>query len=139
MRWKFLAFLLILTNLSGAAQQLSDAPQHSREKSNGNAPHRYWDTPNKALLLTHAGLEAADFGITHRNIALGGRELDPIATSLCNRGTVGQLVFFGGRMAVVTGVSYALHRFGLHKAERTFILYLSGDSAWGLAYSLQHR
>jgi hypothetical protein len=123
----FIAGLWLTAQGSATAQQVPDAP------------HSYWDTPNKVLLLSHAGLEAADFAITHRNLAAGGIEVDPMAKALCQSGTAGQLVFFGGRMAAVTGISYALHRFGLHKAERAFIVHASGDSAWGLGYSLKHR
>src|ERR1700733_7667146 len=99
----------------------------------------FWDRANKALFASHAVLEALDFGITHHNLSDGGRELDPEAKALCESGTPGQLVFFGGRMAGVIAVSYLLHRTGHHKLERAFPIYASGDSAYGVAYSFAHR
>jgi hypothetical protein len=99
----------------------------------------FWDRANKALFASHAVLEALDFGITHHNLSEGGRELDPEAKALCESGTPGQLVFFGGRMAGVIAISYLLHRTGHHKLERAFPVYASGDSAYGVAYSFSHR
>lgn len=57
--------------------------------------HGFWDTTNKALFLSHAGLESVDFGITHRNLSNGGQEMDSMARALCQSGTAGQAVFFG--------------------------------------------
>jgi hypothetical protein len=91
------------------------------------------------LFASHAGLEALDFGITHRNLSHGGREMDPMAKALCESGTAGQLIFFGGRMAGVVAISYLLHKTGHHKLERAFPIYASGDSAYGVAYSFAHR
>jgi hypothetical protein len=84
-------------------------------------------------------LEAVDFGITHHNLSDGGREMDSMAKALCESGTAGQLLFFGGRMAGVVGISYLLHRTGHHKLERAFPVYASGDSAYGVGYSFAHR
>jgi len=113
----------------GRAQDLSEVP----------TKHRFWDPANKTLFASHAVLEGLDFGITHHNLSDGGRELDPMAKALCESGTPGQLVFFGGRMAGVIAVSYLLHRTGHHKLERAFPIYASGDSAYGVAYSFAHR
>ena len=101
--------------------------------------HEFWDVANKTLFTSHAALEAVDFGITHRNLSQGGKELDPMAKALCESGTPGQLVFFGGRMAGVVALSYLLHKTGHHKLERAFPLYASADSAYGVAYSFAHR
>jgi hypothetical protein len=101
--------------------------------------HRFWDAANKTLFISHAALEAVDFGITHRNLSQGGKELDPMAKALCESGTPGQLVFFGGRMAGVVAISYLLHKAGRHKLERAFPMYASGDSAYGVVYSFVHR
>jgi hypothetical protein len=101
--------------------------------------HNFWDAGNKALFASHAVLEAVDFGITHHNLSNGGRELDPMAKTLCESGTSGQLVFFGGRMAGVVAVSYLLHKTRHHRLERAFPIYASGDSAYGVAYSFAHR
>jgi hypothetical protein len=129
-RRKFCLVILALS-ISGvvSAQDLPEVPTE----------HKFWDTTNKILFASHAGLEALDFGITHRNLSNGGRELDSMAKALCESGTAGQLVFFGGRMAGVVAISYLLHRTGHHKLERVFPIYASGDSAYGVAYSFTHR
>jgi hypothetical protein len=127
-----LIVLAILVSASvsttAAAQSLSEVPTAS-----------FWDRTNKILFASHAALEAVDFGITHHNLSDGGRELDPMAKALCESGTAGQLVFFGGRMAGVVAISYLLHKAGYHKLERAFPVYASGDSAYGVAYSFAHR
>lgn len=101
--------------------------------------HRFWDTTNKALFLSHAALEMVDFGITHRNLSNGGREMDSMATALCQSGTAEQAAFFGGRMAGVVAISYVLHRTGHHRLERVAPLSVSGDSTYGVAYSFTHQ
>jgi len=121
-------FLIVLCG-AGCAQDLREPPTR----------HNFWDAANKALFASHAVLEAVDFGITHHNLSNGGRELDSMGTALCESGTAGQLVFFGGRMAGVVAISYVLHRAGHHKLERSFPVYASGDSAYGVAYSFAHR
>jgi hypothetical protein len=113
----------------GVAQDLAELPRK----------HNFWDTTNKTLFTSHAVLEAVDFGITHHNLSHGGREMDSMAKPFCERGTPGQLAFFGGRMAAVVAISYVLHRTGHHKLERAFPIYASGDSAYGVAYSFAHR
>ena len=69
----------------------------------------------------------------------GGRELNPMGKALCESGTAGQIAFFSGRSAAVTGVSYLFHRTGHHRLERLFIVAASLDSASGVSYSLAHR
>jgi len=123
----FLAVLLFCA--CGLAQDLPEAP----------SAHRFWDRTNKILFLSHAALEATDFGITHHNLSHGGRELDSMGKALCESGTAGQLVFFGGRMAGVAGITYALHRLGLHKLERGFFVVADVDSSYGVIYSFAHR
>ena len=124
-----LLFIVIFLCSTGWAQDLRESP----------TKHNFWDTTNKTLFASHAALEALDLGITHYNLSHGGREMDSMAKALCERGTVGQLVFFGGRMAGVVAVSYILHRTGHHKLERALPIYASGDSAYGVAYSFAHR
>jgi hypothetical protein len=121
-------FISATVSATAAAQSLSEVPTPS-----------FWDRANKILFASHAALEAVDFGITHHNLSDGGRELDPMAKALCESGTAGQLVFFGGRMAGVVAISYLLHKTGYHKLERAFPVYASGDSAYGVAYSFAHR
>ncbi|HZR57409.1 MAG TPA: hypothetical protein VFA74_11090 [Terriglobales bacterium] len=107
--------------------------------SQQHAEHEFWNRTNKILLSSHAGLEALDFGITHHNLAGGGTEMDSMAKALCESGTAGQIVFFGGRTAGVVAISYLLHRIHQHKMERAFIVYASGDSLYGISYSFAHR
>src|SRR5271169_5001459 len=94
------ALFIVALLITGAAsaQDLTEVP----------AKHNFWDATNKILFASHAGLEALDFGITHHNLSNGGRETDPMAKTLCERGTAGQLVFFGGRMVGVVAISYLL-------------------------------
>jgi len=132
MGWRgTLHLLLILLFICGAscAQVLPELP----------TKHNFWDAANKTLFASHAVLEAVDFGITHHNLSNGGREMDSMAKALCENGTAGQLVFFGGRMAGVVAISYLLHKTGHHKLERAFPIYASGDSAYEVAYSFAHR
>jgi hypothetical protein len=124
-----LLFVVLFICGTGGAQDLRE----TRTK------HDFWDTANKTLFASHAVLEAVDFGITHHNLSNGGREQDSMAKALCESGTAGQLVFFGGRMAGVVAISYLLHRTGHHRLERAFPIYASGDSAYGVAYSFAHR
>ena len=111
------------------AQTTPEAPSHDT----------YWDRPNKILFITHAGVTTVDFIATHRNLSNGGRELNPVAKGLCESGTAGQVVFFGGRVMSTLSVSYALHRMGRHKLERGVTLFMIGDSAYGATYSLAHH
>jgi hypothetical protein len=107
--------------------------------SERTSEHRFWNRTDTILLSSHAGLEALDFGITHHNLAEGGKEMDSMAKALCESGTGGQVVFFGGRTAGVIGISYLLHRLHQYRMERTFIIYASGDSLYGVSYSFAHR
>ena len=127
-----LAVLVSAVLISGAAGAQALPPD-------GTSEHHFWDMPNKLLFASHGALEAVDFGITHHNLSDGGREMDSMAKALCESGTAGQLVFFGGRMAGVVAISYLLHKTGHHKLERAFPIYASADSAYGVGYSFAHR
>ena len=129
--WRCSTLLLVLSvfAIRASAQDMPDAPSR----------HSFWDLTNKTLFLSHAAIESVDFGITHHNLSRGGKEMNPEAKALCESGTPGQLVFFGGRTAAVVAVSYAFHRTGHHKLERIFPLYASGDSMYGVVYSFAHR
>jgi hypothetical protein len=105
LRGKFTLVIAFLISGTAGAQELSEVP----------TKHNSWDAAKKTLFASHAVLEALDFGITHRNLSDGGREMDSMAKALCESGTAGQLVFFGGRMAGVVAISYLLHRTGHHK------------------------
>jgi hypothetical protein len=134
-RGKFQHLLLAILVAGGLISVVARA----QVSPGGSSEHRFWDTANKLLFASHGALEAVDFGITHHNLSDGGREMDSMAKALCESGTAGQLVFFGGRMAGVVGISYLLHRTGHHKLERAFPVYASGDSAYGVGYSFAHR
>ena len=127
------AFRLLLAVLMGSTLA------HALDLPDLSSAHRFWDRPNQVLLLTHVALEGADFAITHRNLSRGGRELNPMGKALCESGTAGQIAFFSGRSAAVTGVSYLFHRTGHHRLERLFIVAASLDSASGVSYSFAHR
>jgi hypothetical protein len=118
----------VLVCATALAQSLPDAPSQ----------HRFWDTSNKVLFFSHVAQEAVDFGITHHNLSEGGREMNPMGKGLCESGTLGQLAYFGGRVAAVGGISYLLHKLGRHKLERAFLVVASVDSASGVKYSLTH-
>lgn len=124
-----LLLLVLFICVAASAQDLPDVPPK----------HNFWDVTNKTLFVSHAALEAVDFGITHRNLSHGGTETDSMAKPFCDRGTLGQVVFFAGRAAGVVGISYLLHKTGHHKLERAFPIYASGDSAYGVVYSFVHR
>jgi hypothetical protein len=129
LRGAFYLFLAVL--LACGATEAQDLP--------ASASHDFWDTTNKTLFMSHAAIESLDFGITHYNLSHGGREMNPEAKALCESGTPGQLVFFGGRTAGVVAITYLFHRTGHHTLERLFPLYASGDSAYGVVYSFAHR
>ena len=111
----------------GAAQDLPESP------------HRFWDTENKALFLIHAGVETTDFVVTHRNLAAGGHEMNPLGRSLCESGTAGQAAFFGMRTAGATGISYLFHRTNHHRLERAATIFMISDSGYGVGYSIANR
>lgn len=130
--WRTLTCLILAVLLLQGFTLAQQVFEHHSE-------HKFWDRTNKILFSSHAALEAVDFGITHHNLSAGGHEVDSMARALCQSGTAGQLVFFGGRTAGVIGLSYLFHRTGLHKMERIFPVYASGDSTYGVAYSFAHR
>ncbi|HLB89366.1 MAG: hypothetical protein AUH86_04940 [Acidobacteria bacterium 13_1_40CM_4_58_4] len=130
--WVLVSLLVLCAAACAQGQKPEDAVD-------GPSQHHFWDRTNKALFSVHAGLEAADFGITHHNLSQGGTELNPMAKALCESGTAGQVVFFGGRTVSVLGISYFLHKTGHHKLERAFSVLASGDSAYGVTYSFAHR
>jgi hypothetical protein len=121
------------------AMMLYSACSFAQDLRDSSSAHRFWDTPNQALFLTHVALESADFAITHRNLSRGGRELNPTGKALCESGTAGQVTFFAGRSVGVAAVSYLFHKTGHHKLERAFMVVASVDSAYGVTYSFTHR
>jgi hypothetical protein len=129
-KWLVLIAVLATSAMSpGQQKYLPDAPSH----------HKFWDGPNTTLFAVHTAMEATDFGITHHNLSKGGQEMNPMAKRLCESGTAGQLVFFGGRTAGALGLSYLLHKTGHHKLERAFTGWAIADSSYGVVYSFAHR
>ena len=129
MRQKTCWLFVLMVGGAACAQSFPDAPSN----------HKFWDCTNRALFTIHAGLEALDMGITHHNLSIGGRELNPMGKRLCESGTPGQFVFFAGRTAGVAGISYFLHKLGRHRMERSFLVVANADSGYGVAYSFAHR
>jgi hypothetical protein len=81
--------LTTLFSLSASGQQVA-----SNWVSTGDfQQHKFWDRQNTILFATHAGLAATDFALTRRNLASGGKELNPIARPFTNMGTPGEVVF----------------------------------------------
>lgn len=128
-QFRCMLFVLVISYACAFAQASPEAP----------SSHAYWDRQNTALFLMHAGLTTTDFIVTHQNLSHGGHEINPLAKGLCESGTPGQVVFFGGRVVSTLAVSYALHRTGHHKLERGVTMFMIGDSAYGVTYSLLHR
>lgn len=118
---------------------LFSALVRSQELPGAPSSHKFWDAGNTALFSLHAGMEVADFAVTHRNLSAGGKEMNPMGKGLCESGTAGQAVFFAGRTAAAMSISYFLHRLRRHRLERMFAAYMIGDSAYGVTYSLSHR
>lgn len=156
-RWPCLVFVFVCLVSYGAAQaQLNPAldasvtdlpaapsaevePLVMRPLPPLHSEHRFWDKQNTSLLVVHAGLETADFFLTHDAIASGGRELNPIARPLVKMGTGGQIAFFAGGTLATMGVSYLLHKTHHHRLERMVEWYSIADSSWGVSYNLAHR
>jgi hypothetical protein len=131
-RWlTWLAFLLAFCAFSIAEEPNSPSAQITLQ-------HRYWDRENTLLFAVHGGLEAADFGLTHRALAHGGVELNPLARPFTNLGTAGQITFFAGGTAAAVGISYWLHRRGHHRLERLVSIYAIADSGSGVIHNATH-
>lgn len=123
---------VMILSFSANAQQIS-----SNWVSTGDfQQHKFWDRQNKILFAAHAGLAATDFALTHRNLASGGKELNPIARPFTNMGTPGEVAFFAGSTAASLGVTYFLHKTHHHSMERWIARYGVADSAAGVAFNL---
>lgn len=126
-----LVFALFVSHFA-SAQQVS-----STWVSTGDfQSHRFWDRENKILFAAHAGLAATDFALTHRNLASGGEELNPIAKPFTDMGTPGEVVFFAGGTAASIGITYLLHKTHHHVAERWAARFGVADSATGVIFNL---
>jgi hypothetical protein len=127
------AFLsaLILLSVAASAQ---DATTSST--SVDFQQHKFFDRQNSLLFGTHVGLAATDFALTHRNLASGGTELNPIARPFTDLGTPGEVLFFAGSTAVSIGTSYLLHRTHHHSLERWVARYGVAESGAAVAFDL---
>lgn len=100
--------------------------------------HSFWDKENRLLFSATAMLCAADFSVTHMNLANGGRELNPIVRPFAgNSATLA--ANFAGQTAGVVAISYLFHRTGHHRLERMTPTANLAASAFGVAYGLSHR
>jgi hypothetical protein len=100
--------------------------------------HKFWDRENALLFGFHAGLEVADFGLTHHALAHGAVEQNPLARPFTNLGTGGQIAFFAGGTAATLGISYWLHKRGHHRLERLVGMYAIADSGFGVIHNATH-
>lgn len=140
----YLAVVISLSVLMNA--QGPNAPSAAVSAEQLNAPsslaehpaHKFWDRETAILFGLHAGLEAADFGLTHHALAEGAVERNPLARPFTNLGTGGQVAFFAGGTAATLGISYWLHKRGHHRMERLIGLYSIGDSAFGVIHNATH-
>ena len=121
-----------------AAPELVVAQPVNAPASDFRVAHNFWDRENAILFGLHAGLEAADFGLTHYALAHGAVERNPLARPFTNLGTAGQAAFFAGGTAATLGISYWLHRRGHHRLERAVGLYAIGDSGFGVIHNATH-
>jgi hypothetical protein len=100
--------------------------------------HRFWDKQNRALFVTAAVLNGADFAVTRANLQSGGQELNPLVR-VFGRSTAGLAVNFVGETVGVISLSYFFHKTGHHKLERAVSLFNIGSSAGAVGYGLAHR
>ena len=102
------------------------------------AEHKFWDTENRILFLTTAGLAGADFAVTRSNLQNGGRELNPVVR-IFGTSTAGLAANFAGETVGVMTVSYLFHKTGHHKLERAVSVVNIGASAGAVTYGFTHR
>lgn len=126
-----LTFAFLLFSVAAVAQQATNPV------STGDfQQHRFWDRQNTLLFSAHAGLAATDFALTHRNLASGGKELNPIARPFTDMGTPGEALFFAGSTAMSIGTSYLLHRTHHHNLERWVARYGVAESGAAVGFDL---
>jgi hypothetical protein len=100
--------------------------------------HPFWDRQNVTLFAATAGWAAADFCVTHANLARGGQELNPVAR-IFTKNTPLLASNFVLETGGVISISYFFHKTGHHKLERmTSYVDISG-SAGAVLYGLTHR
>lgn len=103
-----------------------------------SSQHKFWDGKNKLLFSAVAAFSAADFGVTHMNLANGGRELNPIVKPFAGSNAA-LAANFAGQTAGVVAVSYLFHKMGHHRLERMAPVANIAASAFAVSYGLSHR
>jgi hypothetical protein len=101
-------------------------------------PHRFWDRENTVLFAATGALAAADFAVTHSNLARGGRELNPITRQFTGS-TAALATNFAVEASGSVAISYLFHRTGHHKLERLTSAASIGNSLFAVGYSASHR
>ena len=100
--------------------------------------HRFWDPTNRILFVAVGGMAAADFVVTHQNLASGGKELNPLVRVLSGT-TPGLAANFALGTGGIMGAAYWFHKTGHHKLERLTSIACIGTSSFAVAYGLSHR
>lgn len=100
--------------------------------------HRFWDRENSTLFAASAAWAGADFYVTHKNLAAGGRELNPVARVFAGS-TPALAANFTLETVGVVGISYFFHKTGHHKLERATSYVNISASAGAVLYGLTHR
>lgn len=100
--------------------------------------HKFWDAPNRALFLTTAALNGADFAVTRANLQSGGKELNPVVR-IFGRSTPGLALNFAGETVAVISMSYLFHRTGHHRLERVVSAVNISASVGAVSFGLTHR
>ena len=144
----WLAFSAVLlaqgpTSVSWKINAVAPAPVAPVQTSFATAPetprpHRFLDRTNRALFAGVVATSAADFYVTHLNLAGGGRELNPVTRVFCGS-TAGLALSFTGETASVIGMSYFFHRTGHHRLERLTAMVNMASSGVAVGYSATHR
>ena len=100
--------------------------------------HKFWDTENRALFLTAAALNGADFAVTRANLQSGGQELNPVVR-IFGRSTPGLALNFAGETVAVVSMSYLFHKTGHHRLERVVSAVNISASVGAVSFGLTHR
>jgi hypothetical protein len=143
-----LVIALTLCSSSSAQGSLPEAPMPDASvqplssfvelPQSAEVSHKFWDRKNKALFLTAAALNTADFAVTRSNLQSGGQELNPIVR-VFGRSTPALALNFAGETAGVVTLSYFFHKTGHHRMEHA-VSYLNICSSTGaVTYGLTHR
>jgi hypothetical protein len=106
--------------------------------SGESGPHRFWDRENALLFTAVGGMAAADFYVTHKNLASGGKELNPV-TRVFSGSTPALAANFALETTSVMAVSYLFHKTGHHRLERAASFFSIGGSSAAVTYDLTHR